>query len=247
MKSAILSASLFALSATAKRFGGNNTAAGAAPPAPAMPSPSRLSDPMMLRIADAADEPSTACTSRCATRAPPWRCSAWARGSARRPSTSTIWTGRAATRRRRRPVTNAVVGTLLWNMPVQTNNDSTAAREEEAPPTRPFRPCPAPWTSATNPGSNVAVPLFMPAQSSNTAVGFDENGKMFTWVAVNESAFTPDRKPELAPAGHQLYHWQLCYNYFAGYYYRVLSWATGGEPINPTCIAVNVTKMDTTR
>lgn len=36
--------------------------------------------------------------------------------------------------------------------------------------------------------------------------------------------------------------WYACYTYSTGYYYHTLAWVPAGEPSNPTCEAVNVTR-----
>jgi hypothetical protein len=88
--------------------------------------------------------------------------------------------------------------------------------------------------------SNVAVPTFTPSYSYDY-VGFDADNKLFIYSApYDESAFVAGEYPTGQPTTPE-YQWYACYTY-TGYYYHALAWATTGEPINPTCEAVNVTR-----
>lgn len=88
--------------------------------------------------------------------------------------------------------------------------------------------------------SNVAVPSFTPSPSYDY-VGFDADNKLFIYsAAYDESTFVAGEYPVGQPAVPQ-YQWYACYTY-TGYYYHALAWATTGDPINPTCEEVNVTR-----
>ncbi|KAG6365117.1 hypothetical protein INS49_006724 [Diaporthe citri] len=88
--------------------------------------------------------------------------------------------------------------------------------------------------------SNVAVPTFTPSPSYDY-VGFDADNKLFIYSGpYDESTFVAGEYPVGAPSVPQ-YQWYACYTY-TGYYYHALAWATTGEPINPTCEEVNVTR-----
>ncbi|KAJ0109306.1 hypothetical protein N8I77_007958 [Diaporthe amygdali] len=88
--------------------------------------------------------------------------------------------------------------------------------------------------------SNLAVPWFTPSVSYDY-VGFDADNKLFIYSgSYDESTFVAGQYPN-ATAQKPLYQWYACYTY-TGYYYNALAWATTGEPINPTCEAVNVTR-----
>ncbi|KAI3400982.1 hypothetical protein diail_1190 [Diaporthe ilicicola] len=88
--------------------------------------------------------------------------------------------------------------------------------------------------------SNVAVPEFTPSVSYDY-VGFDADNKLFIYSgSYDETTFVAGEYP-VAVAQKPLYQWYACYTY-TGYYYNALAWATSGEPINPTCEAVNVTR-----
>ncbi|KUI60517.1 hypothetical protein VP1G_07755 [Cytospora mali] len=90
--------------------------------------------------------------------------------------------------------------------------------------------------------SNIALPLFEPS-TTNDYVGFDEDDKLFVYSGYyNESTFVPGVFPNTTNPV-PLYHWYACYMYNLGYYYNALAWVTYGEPANPTCTAVNVTRV----
>lgn len=90
--------------------------------------------------------------------------------------------------------------------------------------------------------SNIAVPIFEPSSSSDY-VGFDADDKMFIYSGYyNQSTFVPGIFPtQVTPV--PLYHWYACYTYSLSYYYNALVWVTSGKPDNPTCAAVNVTRV----
>lgn len=95
-------------------------------------------------------------------------------------------------------------------------------------------------TFTQNLHSNVAVPTFTPSPSYDY-VGFDADNKLFIYsTTYDESAFVAGEYPTPQPTTPE-YQWYACYTY-TGYYYHALAWATTGEPINPTCEAVNVTR-----
>lgn len=90
--------------------------------------------------------------------------------------------------------------------------------------------------------SNVVAPEFEPAESYNFLLGFDCEDRLFMYSGYyDETTFTPDALPtQVDPV--PLYRWYACYTYSLGYYYQSLAWVTVGEPVNPTCEAVNVTR-----
>ncbi|KAJ4391569.1 hypothetical protein N0V93_005188 [Gnomoniopsis smithogilvyi] len=91
--------------------------------------------------------------------------------------------------------------------------------------------------------SNVVAPEFEPAESFSFQVGFDCEDKLFIYSSYyDETSFTPGTTPtSVDPV--PLYQWYVCYTYNEGYYYQSLAWVTVGEPINPTCEAVEVERI----
>jgi hypothetical protein len=89
-----------------------------------------------------------------------------------------------------------------------------------------------------NVGSNVAVPMFSPADSG-LPIAFDESNLLYVPSAIDDT-----QNPINPSAGQQnLYRWYICTTY-AGYTYQTLSWALGQyPPQNPTCCPVNVRRI----
>ncbi|KAH8650576.1 hypothetical protein BGZ60DRAFT_388937 [Tricladium varicosporioides] len=95
----------------------------------------------------------------------------------------------------------------------------------------------SPLSFSYNPASNVAFPVFMPSDTSNLQVGFDECGKMYV------SGYQDDTKPLPNYEASKLYRWVICKTYY-GYLYTTLAWVMGkGEAQNPTCQAVEVYRV----
>ncbi|KAJ4416408.1 hypothetical protein N0V82_006750 [Gnomoniopsis sp. IMI 355080] len=91
--------------------------------------------------------------------------------------------------------------------------------------------------------SNVVAPEFEPAESYAFQVGFDCEDRLFIYSSIyDEACFTAGEVPT-AVTPVPLYQWYACYTYNGGYYYHVLAWVTEGEPINPTCEAVEVKRV----
>ncbi|PSR90404.1 hypothetical protein BD289DRAFT_481747 [Coniella lustricola] len=94
-----------------------------------------------------------------------------------------------------------------------------------------------------NLATNVVAPLFEPGSNGADVVGFDDDNLLFIYSNyVDDKNFTAGVYP--APVEpYPLYQWYACYTYYGAYYYQTLAWVTGGEPNNPTCEAVNVTRI----
>jgi hypothetical protein len=93
---------------------------------------------------------------------------------------------------------------------------------------------------ATNPASNVAVPLFSPSSSPYTLVGFDEGGQMNIHSAMDDTV-----TPLEGGIGKDraYYRWYVCETY-VGYDYFTLAWGLGEiEPQNPSCQGVGVVRV----
>ncbi|KAI0481160.1 hypothetical protein GGR56DRAFT_629121 [Xylariaceae sp. FL0804] len=123
-----------------------------------------------------------------------------------------------------------VVGELVWNLPVTFGNGTQNVSQAMG------------LEFLVN--SNVAAPLF--GFDYGMSVGFDEDDKLFGSAYYDDATFVPGVFPESAESGDelQLYQWYLCWQYFTGYYYQSIGWTTAGEPHNPTCEAVSITKVD---
>lgn len=86
------------------------------------------------------------------------------------------------------------------------------------------------------PNSNVAAPLF--GFEYGTSVGFDNDGKLFTYAYYDDSTFVPQQQPV---TGHFAYYqWFICWQYLTGYYYQSVGWAMTLPPQNPTCEPVEI-------
>ena len=90
-----------------------------------------------------------------------------------------------------------------------------------------------------DPTTNVAVPLFEPADSG-TPVGFDASNKMYIQGYVDDTV-TPPSEDTLK----DYYRWYVCETY-AGYEYTTLAWVLGSHsPENPSCVKVDVVRVFT--
>ena len=117
------------------------------------------------------------------------------------------------------------VGNLVWNMPYTINE--TTFNESES------------LNFYFNPTSNVADLLFEPSFDGAVNLGFDADNKMFIYNYVDDSVSPPN-----ASGGYKAYYqWYSCVTYFLGYTYTALAWVTYGKPVNPSCHAVNVTRI----
>ena len=92
-----------------------------------------------------------------------------------------------------------------------------------------------PMQLSYNPSSNVAVPLFMPAQSGQL-ISFDKDGLMYILGYFDDRVQPLNRSAPATP-----YHrWYVCDTY-VGYAYRTLAWGLGeAVPQNPSCVKVHV-------
>jgi len=88
-----------------------------------------------------------------------------------------------------------------------------------------------------NPTSNIAVPLFTPSTTTETAVAFDEDD------LLNIQGYLDDTTAPASFGTKAYYRWYICNTYY-GYAYTTLAWVTGaGEPENPTCVDVDVKRV----
>lgn len=120
------------------------------------------------------------------------------------------------------------VGTIAWKLPY-TDQDGNPAVVDQV------------LGLQYQINSNVAAPMF--GWSTYNLWGFDADGKLFGYTYYDDSTFTPGTNPVPSGEGVANYQWYVCWQYFTGYYYQSLGWATTSPPHNPTCEAVDVTQV----
>ncbi|KAI0180121.1 hypothetical protein GGR52DRAFT_568880 [Hypoxylon sp. FL1284] len=86
--------------------------------------------------------------------------------------------------------------------------------------------------------SNVAGAMF--GLGVQTLFGFDADGRMFGYNYYDDTTFTAGTNPAPNGEASAYYQWYVCWQYFTGYYYQSLAWATSTPPHNPTCEPVDV-------
>ncbi|KAI0010288.1 hypothetical protein F4779DRAFT_578281 [Xylariaceae sp. FL0662B] len=122
------------------------------------------------------------------------------------------------------------VGIISWHLPVVINGTQT-----QVPQTLNFQ---------YQPSTNVAAPMFgIGTYSGGTSVGFDADGKLFTYTYYDDSTFVPGQNPTPTGEAKALYQWFVCWQYFTGYYYQSVGWAQSLPPHNPTCEPVDITQV----
>ncbi|TGJ85321.1 hypothetical protein E0Z10_g3449 [Xylaria hypoxylon] len=121
------------------------------------------------------------------------------------------------------------VGTLVWGQPYTDENGNPASVSQA-------------MSLVYQPTSNVAAPLFGFGQNV-LLVGFDAEGGLFGYNYYDDSKFVAGQQPtDYTPKAY--YQWAVCWQYFTGYYYQSVAWVQTGAPRNPTCEAVEITKVD---
>jgi len=89
-----------------------------------------------------------------------------------------------------------------------------------------------------NIASNVAVPMFSPAEGGEL-IAFDESDLLYIPAGVDDT----QNPINPSDARQNLYRWYICTTY-EGYTYQTLSWVLGKfQPQNPTCCPVNVRRI----
>ncbi|KAI1355854.1 hypothetical protein F5Y01DRAFT_310734 [Xylaria sp. FL0043] len=121
------------------------------------------------------------------------------------------------------------VGTLVWNQPY---TDQTGILQYESQG----------MGLTYKPTSNVAAPQFG-FGNLNFLIGFDSEGGVFGYDYIDDSKFVAGVFPT-DYAGKAYYQWAVCWQYFTGYYYQSVAWVQVDAPHNPTCEAVEITKID---
>ncbi|KAJ5238896.1 hypothetical protein N7468_003515 [Penicillium chermesinum] len=112
-------------------------------------------------------------------------------------------------------------GVIVWNLPI-----GNEAPEPEA------------MSFYTEPGTNVAMPMFYPSYGEVQVV-FDSKDQMGIYSTLDDTVTPPSDNSK----GKVLKNWYLCDTVFSGYQYRTLSWVNGNgseKPQNPSCVHVEV-------
>lgn len=90
----------------------------------------------------------------------------------------------------------------------------------------------------TEPGTNVAMPMFYPSYG-DVQVVFDSKNELGIYSQLDDTVNPPTEngKPRV------LKNWYLCETIYSSYQYRTLSWVNGNgseKPQNPSCTKVQV-------
>lgn len=92
------------------------------------------------------------------------------------------------------------------------------------------------------PETNLALP-YIAFNSQYDIFGFNEEGFLVIWTSRDDS--TTGSVQPIVPVVRAVNRWYICNSVtWAGYRYTTLAWLMGsGLPQNPTCQAVNVTRV----
>ena len=137
------------------------------------------------------------------------------------------------------PVTG-IIGLLTWELRGSNFNLSSPmalACMSSNPSSSPTLPVTFTNTfPPDNPTSNVAVPLFEPAETG-TSVGFDSSNKLFIPQYIDDTVIPANYSTE------RVYRWRVCQT-TSGYTYDTLAWVMGiHKAENPSCQKVNVVRV----
>ncbi|KAF1944777.1 hypothetical protein EJ02DRAFT_78274 [Clathrospora elynae] len=90
-----------------------------------------------------------------------------------------------------------------------------------------------------DPTTDIAVPILSPGEDDVEILAFDAENELTVQGYVDWS-----QNPPKAGNYTQYYRWYICNTYYEAYQYNALAWGLGpGKPENPTCVAVNVTRV----
>ncbi|KAI1467101.1 uncharacterized protein F4812DRAFT_431184 [Daldinia caldariorum] len=123
-------------------------------------------------------------------------------------------------------VDGADVGKLIWKLPYTDGSGGQATVDQGL-------------ALQFTVNSNVAAAMFG-FGSYSVDLGFDKEGKLFGVSYIDDSTFEPGKSP--FPSGNATadYQWYACWQYFTGYYYQSIGWASTSPPHNPTCEPVDI-------
>ena len=87
-----------------------------------------------------------------------------------------------------------------------------------------------------DPTTDIAVPILYPGDQDATTLAFDAQNQLAIQAYVRDTNGTG--------VSQTLYRWYACKTYYSSYLYTNLAWGLGAsEPENPSCVAVNVTRV----
>ncbi|KAI0887519.1 uncharacterized protein GGS22DRAFT_157358 [Annulohypoxylon maeteangense] len=129
-------------------------------------------------------------------------------------------------------VDDAQVGQLIWKLPYTGGNGGSGL-------------LPQVLSLENSVNSNVASTNFgfSGSCSQGLSVGFDADGKLFSWAYIDDSTFTPGTNPFPSGVGKAYYQWYVCWIYYSSYYYQAVAWASSTPPHNPTCQPVEIRQV----
>jgi hypothetical protein len=115
-----------------------------------------------------------------------------------------------------------VPGILTWFLPVGN-----------------IGPVPSSATFSNDPSTNLVVPLLEPGSSNAQTLAFNDKDELILQSYIDWTA-----NPPKAVDPYGLKRWYACRTLYLGYEYENLAWGLGtAKPDNPTCVAVNVTRL----
>jgi hypothetical protein len=86
-----------------------------------------------------------------------------------------------------------------------------------------------------DPATNLALPILSPGDEDAQTLAFDTQDELTVQGYTSSNGTT---------TWTEYYRWYACDTYFSGYQYNALAWGLGsGKPENPSCVAVNVTRV----
>ena len=101
-------------------------------------------------------------------------------------------------------------------------------------------PIPSSVFFSYDPTTDIALPILGPGDEGAEQLAFDQYNRLTVQGYVDWTANPPNGNGNWK----EYYRWYACRTYFTGYQYNALAWGLGpGQPENPTCVGVNVTRV----
>ncbi|KAI8935309.1 hypothetical protein NX059_007895 [Plenodomus lindquistii] len=89
-----------------------------------------------------------------------------------------------------------------------------------------------------DPTTDTVLPIIEPGSSNPQLLVFDRQDRLAIQGYIDYTV-----QPPVPGKYRSFYRWYACQTYFSSYLYINLAWKLGpGEPENPSCVAVNVTR-----